>query len=139
MQAKLKPSTSCSKLDAGAAKKSPLTKKSVASVPAVPSKCQVPGSDSGGKFKSAKPGKQAPKNRLGLPRGTGVKTAVASASSAAANGDCGDEDLSPVYDSVEWSFREKLKKAERKHKVSTELLASRKSQLSRIVPWKELN
>jgi hypothetical protein len=29
----------------------------------------------------------------------------------------GDEDVSPVHDSVEWSFREKLKKADENHKV----------------------
>ena len=28
-----------------------------------------------------------------------------------------DEDVSPIYDSVEWSFREKLKKADLRHKV----------------------
>ena len=110
-----------------------MTKRSVASVPVAPSKSQVTGSGSGGKFKSVKPGNQAPKNRLTLPRGTGVKKAVASATSAAANGDCGEEDLSPVYDSVEWSFREKLKKAERKHKVSGKLPATVESSSTVLI------
>ena len=32
------------------------------------------------------------------------------------------EELSPVYDSVEWSFREKLKKADKTHKVTTNIV-----------------
>jgi hypothetical protein len=31
-----------------------------------------------------------------------------------------DGEASPVYDSVEWSFREKLKKAEKNHRVRNE-------------------
>ena len=96
-------------------KKSPVVKKSVARVPTNAGKGQEPGS--GGQNKSARPSRPAPKNRLALPKSKAISIKKISASSAAANGGCGDEDASPVYDSVEWSFREKLKKAEKKHKV----------------------
>ena len=94
-----------------------MVKKSAVRVPTAGGKGQEPGS--GGNYKSPKPGKLAPKNRLGVPRPKAISIKKISGSSAAANGDCGDEDASPVYDSVEWSFREKLKKAEKKHKVSS--------------------
>lgn len=121
-KAKFKSSTSCSKLDAALAKKSPVVKKSAVRVPTAGGKGQEPGS--GGNYKSPKPGKLAPKNRLGVPRPKAISIKKISGSSAAANGDCGDEDASPVYDSVEWSFREKLKKAEKKHKKELEELAA---------------
>ena len=97
-------------------KKSPVVKKIMARVPANAGKGQEQGS--GGQNKSARPGRPAPKNRLALPKSKAISIKKISASSAATNGGCGDEDASPVYDSVEWSFREKLKKAEKKHKVS---------------------
>ena len=71
----------------------------------------------GGNIKSARPGKPAPKNRLIVPKSKAICIKKISGSSAMVSGGCGDEDASPVYDSVEWSFREKLKKAEKKHKA----------------------
>ena len=99
------------------AKKSPAVKKSAVKAPTAAGKGQEPGS--GGNFKSARPNKPAPKNRFIVPKSKAISVKKISASSAAVNGGCGDEDASPVYDSVEWSFREKLKKAEKKHKVSS--------------------
>ena len=122
-QAKLKSSTSCSKLDAPLAKKSPAVKKSVVRAPNAAGKGQEPGS--GGNVKSGRPGKPAPKNRLIVPKSKAIAIKKISASSAAKDGGCVDEDASPVYDSVEWSFREKLKKAEKKHKVSAGVLERR--------------
>ena len=122
-QAKLKSSTSCSKLDAPLAKKSPAVKKSVLRAPTATGKGQEPGS--GGNVRSGRPGKPAPKNRLIVPKSKAIAIKKISASSAAKDGGCYDEDASPVYDSVEWSFREKLKKAEKKHKVSAGVLERR--------------
>ena len=122
-QAKLKSSTSCSKLDAPLAKKSPAVKKSVVRAPTAAGKGQEPGS--GGNVRSGRPGKPAPKNRLIVPKSKAIAIKKISASSAAKDGGCVDEDASPVYDSVEWSFREKLKKAEKKHKVSTGVFGRR--------------
>ena len=122
-QAKLKSSTSCSKLDAPLAKKSPVVKKSVVRAPTATGKGQEPGS--GGNVRSGRPGKPAPKNRLVVPKSKAIAIKKISASSAAKDGGCVDEDASPVYDSVEWSFREKLKKAEKKHKVSAGVLGRR--------------
>ena len=123
-QSKLKSSTSCSKLDAPLAKKSPVVKKSVVRAPtAAVKKGQEPGS--GANVRSGRPTKPAPKNRLIVPKSKAIAIKKISATSAVKNGGCVDEDASPVYDSVEWSFREKLKKAEKKHKVSTGLLERR--------------
>ena len=99
------------------AKKSPAVKKSAVKAPTAAGKGQEPGS--GGNFKSARPNKPAPKNRFIVPKSKAISIKKISATSAAVNGGCNDEDASPVYDSVEWSFREKLKKAEKKHKVSS--------------------
>ena len=124
LQSKLKSSTSCSKLDAPLAKKSPVVKKSVLRAPTATGKGQEPGS--GGNVRSGRPGKPAPKNRLVVPKSKAIAIKKISASSAAKDGGgCVDEDASPVYDSVEWSFREKLKKAEKKHKVSAGALERR--------------
>ncbi len=69
------------------------------------------------KSNAAKAEKPLDLNRLAVPGRKGRKKPESSKAPQVNNGDNGDA-MSPIYDSVEWSFREKLKKAEKKHKVS---------------------
>ncbi|XP_059090439.1 centromere protein J-like [Tigriopus californicus] len=128
---RLKSSKSCSKLDTGrkvtpgSAKKTP-PKRTISSysVKSPPQKVSPP--SQGNKLEVVpKKAKAIGSMKAKAPKTTNMLLPKSSLQPPEANHVHSDkENESPVYDSVEWSFREKIKKANSKHKQELEELAA---------------